>query len=61
MSTATALGGAPRCRMYTSGSHSASVTRTAMRRNSHRGADVILVVTGHAALAISTPITVSLP
>ena len=47
--------------MYTSGSHSASVTRTAMRRNSHRGADVILVVTGHAALAISTPITVSLP
>ena len=31
-----------------------------MRKNIHRGAEVIRVVTGHATQAMSTPMTVSL-
>ena len=42
-----------------SGSHSTSVTRMARRRNSQRGAQLILVTTGHATHAMSTPATVS--
>ena len=32
----------------------------AIRKNSQRGSDVILVTTGHARQAITTPMTVSL-
>ena len=58
--TATASAGWPRYRMYRSGSHRTSVTRMARRQNSHRGAEVTRVTIGHAALAMITPITVSL-
>jgi hypothetical protein len=35
------------------------VTATAIRKNSQRGCDVILVTTGQARQAIRTPMTVS--
>ena len=53
------LGGLAPYRMYRSGSRRTSVTRMAMRKNIHRGADVIRVVTGQATHAMITPITVS--
>jgi hypothetical protein len=37
------------------------VTATAIQANSHRGDELIRVTIGHAAHAISTPMTVSLP
>jgi len=60
MRTATASAGAPRYKMYRSGSHKTSVTRMARRKNSHRGAEDTRVTTGHAAQAMITPVTVSL-
>jgi hypothetical protein len=43
-----------------SGSHRTSVTAMTRRRNSHRGAQLILVTIGHATHAMITPTTVSL-
>ena len=57
--TATAWPDWPWWRMYRSGSHRNSVTRMAMRKNSHRGAELKRATTGHATLAMITPITVN--
>jgi hypothetical protein len=46
--------------MYRSGSQSTSVTNTASRKNSQRGAELIRVTSGQAKLAITTPMIVSL-
>ena len=60
MSTATARPGWPRSKMYRSGSQSTSVTSTASREKSQRGAELIRVTTGQARQAITTPTIVSL-
>jgi hypothetical protein len=47
--------------MYRSGSHKNRVTRTASRKNNHRGDEEIHVTIGQATHATTTPMTVSFP